>query len=412
MSISPKDRSILRDLGKQVAEIAALPIQQETIRLWKALNGLKPERPMVMIDQVCWNEMNVNDELTLRTNGEFCRQIEADLRRTLYAWKHMPADMVVEPVVTIPKAITGTGFGITVEEERAITDPANDVVGHLYHDQLQTDEDLQKIRMPDARLDEAETARRETMAHDIFDGILNVEMQGLAPNFNAWDWIVTWRGAQNVLIDLAERPDFMHRLIGRVTDVALALLDQAEERGLLAQRLSRIHCTGAYSDELPAPGFDPKKPRARDLWTFGMAQIFASVSPAMHKEFDLDYAVRWYERFGLVYYGCCEPLHTKLGIVKKIPNLRKISMSPWVDMEKGAEQIGRDFVFSRKPSPALLAASTWAPDVVEQDLRDVVERCARHGCPLEIILKDISTVRYQPQRLWEWEKIARRVVGA
>ncbi|MEI7904624.1 MAG: hypothetical protein WCI43_04325, partial [Candidatus Firestonebacteria bacterium] len=24
-----------------------------------------PGRPMVMIDQVCWNEMNVNDELTL-----------------------------------------------------------------------------------------------------------------------------------------------------------------------------------------------------------------------------------------------------------------------------------------------------------------------------------------------------------
>ena len=25
--------------------------------------------------------------------------------------------------------------------------------------------------------------------------------------------------------------------------------------------------------------------------------------------------------------------------------------------------------------------------------------------------KDISTVCYEPQRLWEWEKIARRVVG-
>jgi hypothetical protein len=29
---------------------------------------------------------------------------------------------------------------------------------------------------------------------------------------------------------------------------------------------------------------------------------------------------------------------------------------------------------------------------------------------LEIIMKDISTVRYQPQRLWEWVEIAGEVV--
>ena len=29
---------------------------------------------------------------------------------------------------------------------------------------------------------------------------------------------------------------------------------------------------------------------------------------------------------------------------------------------------------------------------------------------MEVILKDISTVRYQPQRLWEWEGMAMRVV--
>jgi hypothetical protein len=249
------------------------------------------------------------------------------------------------------------------------------------------------------------------MAREIFDGILGVEMQGLAPTFNAWDWIVQWRGAENVLIDLMERPDFMHRLMSRVTEAALTLLDQAESRGLLTPRLSRIHCTGAYADELPAPGFDPKKPRAKDLWTFGMAQLFGSVSPAMHREFDIDYGVRWYSRFGLVYYGCCEPLHRKLDLVKTIPNVRKISMSPWVDVEEGAEQIGRAFVFSRKPSPALLAGDTWNPQAVEKDVREVIERCARHGCPVEFILKDISTVRYQPQRLWEWADIVMRLVG-
>jgi hypothetical protein len=85
-------------------------------------------------------------------------------------------------------------------------------------------------------------------------------------------------------------------------------------------------------------------------------------------------------------------------------------MSPWVDVEKGAERIGRDFVFSRKPSPALLVGETWEPSRVEADLRETLEACARHGCPVELILKDISTVCYQPQRLWEWAHIAKRVV--
>ena len=40
-------------------------MQQETIAAHRALNALKPIRPMVMIDQVCWHEMNVGDELTL-----------------------------------------------------------------------------------------------------------------------------------------------------------------------------------------------------------------------------------------------------------------------------------------------------------------------------------------------------------
>jgi hypothetical protein len=58
-----KEYQILRYLAKQVAEIAVLPIQQETISLWKALNGQKPVRPMVMIANVLWHEMNVDGEL-------------------------------------------------------------------------------------------------------------------------------------------------------------------------------------------------------------------------------------------------------------------------------------------------------------------------------------------------------------
>jgi hypothetical protein len=210
---------------------------------------------------------------------------------------------------------------------------------------------------------------------------------------------------------LVDRPEFMHRVVSRLTDVHLSLLDQLEEKGSLGFGQRTIHCTGAYTDELPAPGFDPGHPRAKDLWTYGMAQVFSSVSPTMHQEFWLDYAVRWFSRFGLGYYGCCEPLDKKVDIIRNVPNVRKISMSPWVDVEYGASKIGGDFVFSRKPSPAFLARDPWDPAAVEADLRATLDACARHGCPVELILKDISTVRYQPQRLWEWADIAMRLVG-
>ena len=412
MLVNKKDRDILRELGSQVAEIAALPVQQETIALHKALNSLKPVRPMVMIDQVCWHEMDVDGELTLQTEDDFCRGIETRLRRTLYSWRHMRADMVVEPTIDISKVIRGGDFGMQTVENRAITDPNNDVVGHYYIDQLKTEDDLQKIKMPNVVLDEEATAQVEEKAREIFDGILDVRMQGSVPMFAPWDRLATWHGAETVLYDLIDRPEFTHALISRTTDVHFALLDQLEEQGLLGYAQGTIHCTGAYTDELPADGFDARHPRAKDLWTCGMAQIFSEVSPAMHQEFELDYAEKWFSRFGMGYYGCCEPLHNKIDIIRGLPNVRKISMSPWVDEEIGAERIDGDFVYSRKPNPAFLAVDNWNPEAVERHLRDTLESCNRHGCPVEFILKDISTVHYEPQRLWEWEDIAMRVAGA
>lgn len=410
MPINTKDLNILRELAKQTAEIAALPVQQETIKQWKALNSLKPIRGMVMIDQIPWHEMNVNDELTLQAEDGFCRGMEWQLRHNLYLWNHMRADMVIQPFVTVYKAIGNTGFGVGVIEETAVTDPRNGVVGHRYIDQMSTEEDVMKIQMPVVTYNEDATKRSEELAHEIFDGILGVRTQGALPGFAPWDSIVQWRGTNNMIMDLIDRPDFMHKIISRMTDGYLSMLDQFEEKGLMGYGADTIHCSGAFTDELPAPGFDPKCPRAKDNWTSGMAQIFSTVSPAMHKEFEIDYAAKWYERFGLGYYGCCEPLDEKIDIIRELPHVRKVSMSPWVDLERGAEKIGRDLVFSRKPNPAFLAWDIWRPEAVEQDLRETKEKCDKYGCPFEFILKDISTVHYQPQRLWEWSDIAARVV--
>ena len=89
----------------------------------------------------------------------------------------------------------------------------------------------------------------------------------------------------------------------------------------------------------------------------------------MSKEFEVDYASRICARFGLVYYGCCDPLDGKMAEVRLIPNVRKVSMRARVDQELGASEVGGDFVFSRKPNPATLATDDFHAEQVRADLK-------------------------------------------
>jgi hypothetical protein len=403
------DIAVLRGLASRVAEIAALPSQRETIELWKATNALRPVRPMVMIDQVPWHEMNVDDELTLRTEDAFARELETELRRTLYQWAHMRADMVVRPLIQVPKVITHDGFGASKVEETLAQDAQNDIVSHRYTDQFPEAGDERKIRSPTVTLDVAATAQREAAAHEALDGILDVQMQGLLPSYELWDQIVEMRTPELVLFDLADRPEHMMAIAEAWSAAWLAYLDRLESDGLLGYNQASIHCTGAFTDELPKDGFDPAKPRAKDLWTYGMAQILGSVSHTMSEEFELPFAARWYSRFGLGYYGCCDPLHNKIDLVRRIPNVRKISISPWANLEKAAERIGGDYVLSRKPNPAPLAMDSWDVEAALGEVRRSIEVTRSSGTPIEVILKDVSTVRREPQRLWDWERRAMQV---
>ena len=83
-------------------------------------------------------------------------------------------------------------------------------------------------------------------------------------------------------------------------------------------------------------------------------------------------------------------------------------MSPWTDLGLGAENIGREYVFSYKPSPSIFASDHWDIEKVKKDLSEDLKKI--RNCAVEIIMKDISTVRREPKRLWEWAKIAMELV--
>mgnify|MGYP002034313237 CR=1 FL=1 len=100
----------------------------------------------------------------------------------------------------------------------------------------------------------------------------------------------------------------------------------------------------------------------KDHWGGVAAQIMYMVSPELQDELGLRYEHQWLQEFGLTYYGCCAPLHDRVHILRSIPNLRKISMSPWAHVDEMVQTVGRDLVLSYKPNPEILARDTWEPE--------------------------------------------------
>ncbi|MCL1855170.1 MAG: hypothetical protein FWF86_05500 [Clostridia bacterium] len=404
-----KDFARLRELGRQVADIARLPVQLEKRRLWAANNDLHPLRPMVYIDQLPWHELNGCGELDLLCEDEFLRSIEQDLLKTLYRWRHFPCDMVVENRVSIPHALHNFNYGMRIEAQTLHTDTANDVISHRYKDLLDTPEKLSAFKDDELWVDRELDARRFELASEVFRDILPVRFTGVQIHCGVWDRIAQMRPLESILLDLIDRPDFTKEIIGRFVEIAMRTVDQCEKEGLLDPSMPYVHCSGAYSNDLPAP--EPgRTPTTQNIWGFGMAQAFSSVSPAIHDEFELQPVRPLLERFGLLYYGCCEPLDTKIQIVTRIRNVRKISISSWADLENSAEQLGTKYVLSYKSNPAMIAQGSVDEDAIRKTLTCAAQTAKTHGTPLEIILKDVSTVRYRPESIDRWEKIAMAAV--
>ena len=416
-----KDYEILRELAKQYAEICAMPFNAEYKRLWHKLNGLKGERPMYIIDELPWHELNDKGELTLHCEDRVCKMIEQELRRLIYRYNHFHDDFVFEPYFYMPMDINGCNFanekglcidmGIDLDEDTQGGEDGNNVVSHAYRDQFEYEEDLEKLRVPEVYVREEETKLRETIANEAIGDILTVRMDGFTPWNSIWDIMVMVRSMENLMCDMVTNEDLIHKTVRKLMDVHLGTLKQLNEKNLLSWPQRQVHSCGAWSDELPTEPNAQGGFQSKDVWTYGMGQILYTVSPERHNEFEFEYAKEWYSQFGLGYYGCCEPLEDRLDFVKQIPNLRKLSASAWVkDYDHYSEQLEGKSVMSFKPAPANILNSAWDAERLEKQLTGYRNSAEKFGNTCEFTLKDISTCDRNPERLTEWSKIMRKVV--
>jgi hypothetical protein len=409
MELTKKEISVLQETAKKYMEYASLPVQKEKIRLWKALNRSKMEPPMVVIDQIPWNEMNNEHELDLFVENPVFRRVELNLKKEIYKYKHYPVDMVLDPFIRVPKAISNTGYGMKVEEETLYA--SGNVSSHVFKNQLATIEDAKKIKDMVITHDELETDRRFETASEIFKGIAPVEMEGTIFHLGVWDHLSQFMGVENIYFDLVDEPEKLHLFMERMTTSVIKGIEQSNQLKIYDTNANVCHCSYIYTDELLPDSGMGKETITKYGWAFGLAQLFSSVSPGVTEEFELPYIKRMAEHFGMIYCGCCDRLDDRLDLVLTIPHLKKVSCSPWSEREAFAEKIGPKVIMSNKPTPALVATATLDEDEIRKDLQRTVDAARKNNVNLEMILKDISTVKCEPERLTRWANIAMDVVN-
>ena len=390
-----QDQIIIRELAKRYMEIACSEKQQKAVARMRATNDLKIVRPPVLMDEIPWYQMNINDELTCLCEDERARKLELYLRTALFREKHFRCDAIFEPCYKVRRAYDSTGFGIEAEENILRTDDQNNIVSHQYADVLESEAVVERMQIPQFTLRPDKDEEKMAYYTDLLGDSMPVVLSGNGPYYHApWDRIARLRGVEPILFDLYDRPEHLHNIRKKYFDAAVAELDFIEANGLVDPDPTTLHCTPGYVSGLGESGL-------KATWFRGMAQCFSEVSPAMLKVFDIDYMIPLAERFGYSYYGCCEPLDRRMDAVKKLPNLRKIGVSPWSDEEMSAEAIGKNYVYARKPNPANVAMQT-DPKVIREETEKTVRVCQKYGCPVEFVLKDISTVSHRPENLIVW----------
>jgi len=408
LDITPQERQLLRDLARQVAEIASRPEMAERRDAWRRHNRLERVRPMILVfPEGAWRELLPAN--TLQCEGDHARAVEWTLKSRIYRAEHIHDDTVIERDWTIHKRISHSGWGL-----EAKVHPSQEGTGAWAFDPVIIEpSDLAKLRMPQVDYDDWGSRQDLERAEDLFGDILDVQLKGVSHvSFHLMNLYTGLRGLEQVMWDMLDNPGMLHDAMAFLEEGHRGLVRQYLEGGLLSlNNDGTYHSSGGngYSTELPAAGYEPGNVRLCDMWASAEAQEMAQVSPAMHEEFILSYERRLLEPFGLTGYGCCEDLTDKLDDVLTIRNLRRISISPWADVQACAERLAGDYICSWKPNPAHLVGA-----FDDEALRGYIGTTldATKSGVVEMILKDTHTCEHHPERFTRWTDIAQELVAS
>jgi hypothetical protein len=414
-----KEHVRLRELAKQIREIAVDPVQKEHAKLWTAVNDNKMIHPVALVRDYGINMLQYEDELSLQIEDEDLRNLEAHMLAEIYQWKHLRCHSITEGYILCNAVIHETNFGVPYSTMYL---PPNfwrwkSQSDAVHFEPVFRDEgDIGKITVPEVYYDREATRKRIEYLSEIFDGILPVYARGYDKlSFTPWDDLFRAIGLQEAMYKLIEEPELMLAFVNRYVEVFIAHAKNLEVLGLLNHNNGPVLIgQGGYGYTTllpPSPKEGVLGATLKGMWGFSAEQIFTSVSPDMTYEFGIVPEKPWAENFGLMYNGCCERLDHKLHYVLEIPNIHKISCSPFTNREAFMEQLGNKAVVSFKADSVLLSHPDWTIKESRDELIDICRLARKYGCSVEVLMKTLININGDPKRLWAWSEMARDVLS-
>jgi hypothetical protein len=405
--VTPGDRDILRRLAERLALLAARPEEAVKRELWFDHNELRTRRPLVLVDpENGWNELITSESISCE--GELARRWEMVLRKELFWGERVSDDKPLEALFDVGYTYRDSEWGLPEDYHGGAAGQS-----YTWEGKIQEPQDVAKISTPVIEIDHETTQETVALAREVFGDALRVGLRGI------WWWSLglTWDlarlvGLERMLYLMYDNPSMVHEIMGRLRDGYLAKLDWLGENCLLSLNNNHAYVGSGgigYTRELPRHDIDGTGVQTSDMWCLTESQETVGVSPEHFEEFVFRYQVPIQERFGLNCYGCCEPLQSRWHIVKRIPRLRRVSVSPWADQRKMAEMLQNDYVYSRKPAPSLLAVPHIDEGAVRADIRETLD--VTKGCVVELIMKDNHTLGRNPDNIVQWVRIAREEIG-
>lgn len=388
--ITSTDRAYLRELAKRQKEISNLPVMAERERRWFRHNSLEGGMPMIVMEE----ETFINDLLPkARCETPEARQIERQLQTNIAVHEQIDDDKVIPSFFTVSFPIHQKLLGQEPKLTRAAT-------GSGFHiDPLfeTLEEGLEKLRPSTFSLNAEKDKIFCGLAEDVIGDILPIKRIN---SFNFWNFGITHiavslMGMENMYCAMMAEAENFHRFMNLITEDRIRCLRWQEKEGLLRLNNGNDYMgSGSYCFTKELPRLDTGEGvRSTDTWGHLNSQESVGLSPAMYKEFIYPYYERLAKEFGLVYYGCCESVHTVWDdCLSGLPGLRKVSISPWCDEALMAERLknGR-IIYSRKPSPNFIGIeAAFDEEAFSAAMRHTAK--ATRDCHVEVIFRDIYTL--------------------
>ena len=402
--ISQQEKDILRELAHQQLEAAHSEKNLERIALWKRHNRCEGERPIVHVEIDTFEQEMIPPRL--RCESEEARALETALYKNFLNLTVLDDDWVVPDEFPVTWRTYFHPFGHKITKTLASDHALGHQFNYVIHD---LKEDWDQVAPSAFGVDREGTRRWFELAQDTFGDILPVRMRGSALYVCPTQDVVHLMGMETMCFAMYDYPELFHTLMDRLTDDYLAYFDFLTKEKLLLPTTGFENLgqgTKCFTDELPHDAV--RGPQ--DLWGFMDSQETVSISPDMFGEFIFPYYKKVADTYGLLSYGCCEPVDPVWKYIGTLSNLRKVSCSPWCNEEVMAEHLrGSQTIFHRKPSPNYLGVGeNLDEEAFRAHIRHTLTAAA--GCSLEITQRDVYTIHHDEEKARRYVAIIREEI--